>query len=121
MLILARFIGVVIIGMGMAIASNPKIFAVIINFWKHGKRIYMAGIVRLAFGAIFLSVAPRCRLPLIVSVLGALMVLGGITIFILGPARIQKIFIWWEKRPPLLMRVMGVVALAIGALILYSV
>lgn len=121
MLILARFIGLVIIGMGTVITLNPNAFKAIINFWKQGKKIYIAGIARLIFGIIFLLAAQRCRLPRVVSILGVLTIIGGIIIFVIGPQRIQTIFGWWDKRPPLIIRLMGFIALSIGALILYSV
>lgn len=121
MLILARFIGIVITGMGVGLALNPKVFKVIINFWKQGKKVYIAGIVRLVFGTIFLLIAPACKLPAVISVLGALMIIGGIIIFLIGPVRMQNIFSWWEKKPPLIMRLMGLIALTIGALVLYSI
>lgn len=121
MLMLARFIGLVIIAMGTVITLNPNVFKAMINFWRQGKKIYIAGVVRLTFGIIFLLAAPECRLPGVVSILGVLMIIGGIIIFVIGPQRIQTIFGWWEKRPPLFMRLMGLIALAIGALILYSV
>ena len=121
MVIIARLIGVFIVGMGTLIALNPRVFKAILNFWKKDKRIYLAGIARLTFGAIFLLAAPACRLPALVSTLGILMIIGGILIFIIGPARMQVIFGWWEARPLVAMRLMGLIALAIGAIVLYSV
>ena len=121
MLTLARAIGILIVTMGTAIALNPMVFKLVLNFWKKGKRIYIAGTVRLVFGALFLSIASSCRFPLVMTILGALMILGGILIFLIGPDRMKTIFIWWETRPPILMRLMGVIALSIGALIIFSI
>jgi hypothetical protein len=121
MLTLARAIGILIVTIGTAIALNPMVFKLLLNFWKKGKNIYIAGIVRLVFGAFFLYIASRCRFPAAISILGALMILGGMLLFLIGPDRIKIIFSWWETRPPILMRLMGFIALSIGALIIFSV
>jgi len=121
MIILAKIIGCAIVAMGTAIAINPNTFKVVINFWRRGKNVYLAGALRIIFGVIFLLVAPLGRLPAVISVLGVLMIIGGIVIFVIGPERIQAIFDWWGKKPPSVMRLMGIVAFSIGILILYLV
>ena len=78
MLILAKLVGMVIVVMGMLIAFNPNVFKTIMNFWRQGKNIYIAGVARLLFGTIFLLAAPMCRIPLFISILGGLMIIGGI-------------------------------------------
>ncbi|MBN1526847.1 MAG: DUF2065 family protein [Candidatus Omnitrophica bacterium] len=121
MVILARALGVVIVAMGTLIAINPLAFKGMINFWKKGKNIYIAGALRLFFGTLFIFVSSRCRFPLAISILGVLMIIGGIAIFLIGPERIRTMFAWWEQRPPLLMRLMGLIALVVGALVIYSI
>lgn len=121
MIILAKLIGFVIVTMGLIIALNPDTFKAVINFWKQGKNLYVAGAMRLAFGVIFIMVAPECRLSWFISVMGILMIIGGIVLFAIGPKRILAIFDWWEKKPLLLIRVIGLMALALGGFILYSI
>lgn len=121
MIILVRFIGFVMVVMGTAIVLNPKIFKAVVNFWRQGKNIYLAGVIRLIFGAIFLTASPACRFPLVISVFGVLMVIGGIMIFMIGQKRIQLIFDWWERRPLITIRLMGLVPLALGSLVLFSI
>ena len=121
MVLLARCIGAVIMGMGLTIAINPAMFKAMLNFWKTGNRVYVAGVMRLIFGAIFLMAAPHCRLSGVVTILGILVIIGGIMIFVIGPKRILPIFAWWETKPPMVMRFMGLVAVSIGALVLYSI
>ncbi|MCX5678678.1 MAG: hypothetical protein NTY76_06180 [Candidatus Omnitrophica bacterium] len=121
MLILAKLIGTVIIVMGTAIAISEKVFIDMMNFWKKGNNIYAAGAIRLIFGALFISIAHACRFPKVISVLGILMIIGGVIIFIIGPKKISAIFEWFQKSPPIIMRLAGLLAIAIGALIVYSI
>jgi uncharacterized membrane protein HdeD (DUF308 family) len=120
MVIIVKLIGVVIVGMGTLITLNPGVFKAVINFWKKDKRIYLAGVARLVLGAIFLLASPACKLPVVMATLGVLVIIGGILIFVIGPARMRTIFSWWEARPPVAMRLMGLVALAIGATVIFS-
>ncbi|MFA5146644.1 MAG: hypothetical protein WC515_04650 [Candidatus Omnitrophota bacterium] len=121
MVILARMVGVVIVCMGTVIALNPAVFRRVIDFWSRGNNVYMAGAMRLVFGTIFILAAPQCRFPRVVSILGVLMLIGAAVVFLLGPKRIKYIFDWWQKKPPAVMRVMGLLAISIGALVLYVI
>ena len=120
MVILVKALGILIMGMGIAVLSNPEILKIVMNFWRQDKRIYLAGAIRLFFGIIFLMTAPACRLAGVIYTLGALMVIGGISIFVIKPALIHKMLDWWKARPPLMVRGMGLVAITLGAFILYS-
>ena len=120
MIMLAKIMSVVIVAMGTSIFLNPKVFKYMINFWKKGKNIYIAGIIRLVFGTILLLVASVCRLAGVISVFGVLVIIGGVIIFVLKISKIHEMFNWWEKRDPMVLRLMGIVAIAIGALLLYS-
>lgn len=121
MLILVKLIGIVIIGIGIILLLNPKAINQIIACCQKGKRLYIAGILRILIGVIFLLTASQCRLPGIVLVLGILILITGILIFILGLERVKSILNWWNKGMPLVIRLIGLVTLAIGALLIYSV
>lgn len=118
--ILVRLLGIVVMVVGCIIMLNPEVFNIIMNFWKQGKKIYLAGALRLIFGVVFLFTARECKFPVVIYVMGALMVIGGALLFILGQQKINALFGWWEKKSPVVLRIMGFAALAIGSLILYS-
>lgn len=120
MLVLVKFIGIFIVSMGITILLSPSTMKKIIIFWKQGKRLYAAGILRLLIGIILLLAASQCRLVGVVVWLGILTLIGGIIIFALGLQKIKSFLDWWSKKPPLLLRLWGVIALAIGALLIYS-
>jgi hypothetical protein len=121
MLILVKIIGIIIAAIGLAVLLSPKVMKQIIDFWKKGMKPYLAGIIRIAIGLVFLSAAKESRLPIVITVLGILVIIKGVLLFILGLERIRKILDWWDKQPALLMRFLGLLALGVGLLILYSV
>lgn len=120
MLILVRIIGIVMVGMGVMYLLKPKTLKQFVAFFEKGRRLYIAGILRIVIGVILLAAASQCRLVGVVLALGVLALIGGIVIFILGLERIKSMLNWWNKRSPLVLRLVALVALALGALLLYS-
>ncbi len=121
MLILVRLISIIIVGMGITFLLSPKTLKQFMAFLKQGRKLYIVGILRLLIGIILLLVASQCRLVGVVVTLGILIFIKGIIIFILGLERIKSMLNWWNKRSLLVIRLMGLIALAVGALLLYSV
>ncbi len=121
MLILVKLIGIVIVVMGITFLLSPKKLKHFMAFLGQGKRLYGVGILRLLFGVILLLAASQCRLVGVILTLGILILIGGILIFVLGLERVKSMLNWWNKRSPLILRLMGLIALALGALLLYSV
>jgi uncharacterized protein YjeT (DUF2065 family) len=91
-----------------------------LSFWMHGKRLYVGGLLRLLFGAIFLWSASQARLRGVIYALGILMLLGGILIFVAGPVKVKKMLNWWSKKPDSILRLVAILILLIGALVIYS-
>jgi uncharacterized protein YjeT (DUF2065 family) len=122
MKIVIQSLGVVIVVAGIVYLLRPDIMKWLMGFFKQGKRIYFAGLIRLVLAVIFLLRAgsPECEIRWVIAVFGILFLTGGLLIFILGPEKIRRLFDWCEKQPVLLLRAMSLIALAIGAIIIYS-
>ncbi len=122
MLIFVKIFGIFVIGIGIVYLLNPKIFKPFVNFWIQGNRLYIAGVLRLLIGAIILlSASSQCRWAGVVIGVGILILAGGIIIFILGLAKMKSIISWLNNRPLLILRLIGLITLAVGALLIYSV
>lgn len=121
MLVLAKLIGVIIMVIGTVIMLNPDVFKRMVSFWKVDKRLYIAGVVRLIFAIVFLSVASSCRLPAVIYTFGVLVLIGAVLVFALGSEKMKRMLAWWDAKPPSILRLMGLAALLMGALIIYSV
>ena len=121
MAILLKIIGIFVTAMGIMVLLNPKAIKKMLAFWRQGKNIYAAGLIRILLGVIFLYYAPQARLPQLMFALGVLASLGGLLIFILGLEKVKAVLGWWDKKPVSLLRLIGFLPLTIGILILYSV
>ena len=118
--IIIRGLGIVIVVVGIVYLLRPDVMKWLIEFLKQGKRIYLAGLIRLALAVIFLLGARECDITWVIVVFGILFLIGGVLIFILGPEKLRRILDWYQKQSVLLLRVLAVIALAIGAIIIYS-
>lgn len=118
--VVIKIIGVLIILLGLLYIVKPQIMKSLLEFFKQGSRIYIAGLLRLVLAAVFLISATECRIQWVIIALGILMMLGGLLVFVLGPKKISPILEWWQRQSMMLLRVLALIALAIGALIIYA-
>ena len=115
------FIGIFIATIGLGFMLNPNMFKQVIVFAGKGKRLYLAGVLRLLIGIILLTTALQCEKPAIIIAFGVLFIIGGVLIFALGLEKVKSILSWWDKKPALAMRFMGLLAFIIGVLLVYAV
>ena len=118
--IVITIIGIAIVVMGIVYLIKPAIMKWLIDFFKKGPRIYIAGFLRFVLGVVFLLAATKCREQTIIGVLGVLFLLGGFLIFILGSQRIRPILEWWLTKPVWVMRILALLTVAFGVLIIYA-
>ena len=121
MLILVKLIGILFVGLGVIFLLNPKSMKQYVAFVLKGKRIYLCGMLRILIGVIFLLAASQCRLSGVIIILGILTLIKGLMVFVLGPEKIKSILNWWAKKSDSVIRLLSIIAIAIGALIIYSV
>jgi len=118
--IVIRIIGIVFVFMTVIYFLKPDIMKRLLEFFKQGKRIYFAGMVRLILAVVFLLAAGECKHFWVILAFGILFIISGMLIFILGPEKVKSYINWWQKQSVMLLRVMALVGLAIGAIIIYS-
>ncbi len=112
-------IGIVIILWGIWIVIKPGVVKAILTRLK-GPLVYIPALLRIALGVVFLVSARECRYKWIVIAFGDLFFAAGIGMFMIKPARLQAFFERWANRAPLTIRVMGIIAAAIGGVIAYA-
>jgi len=120
MKIIIQSLGIVFVFIGIVYLLKPSILKRIMEFFKKGKRIYLAGLIRLVLAVIFLLAARECDIPWVIIVFGILFMISGLLIFTLGSERLNSLLDWWQRQSSLLLRLLGVIALAVGAIIVYS-
>ena len=121
MLVLVKVFGIAIMAAGTIFAAKPQVFKQYIGFWRQQKRLYAGGVLSLSCGIVFLLAASQCRLTGVITVLGIWSIIKGVLLFTIGQKRINVYMDWWEAKPVSAIRILGVLALAMGVLIIYSV
>ena len=120
MLIAVRVVGILIVGMGVAFLLKPKLYKQYVAFWQPGKRLYLGAILAILFGVVFLLATTQCRLVGFILAMGILSLAKGIILFTLGQEKIKSTLKWWQGRSLLVLRLMALIAIAFGALLIYS-
>jgi len=118
--IIVKIVGILIVLIGIVFLLKPGVMKRLMNFIKKGKRIYFATVIRFTLAIIFLLGAGECYQKWIIAAFGILFLISGLLILILGPEKIRQILEWYQKQPVLIFRVIAVIALACGAVIVYS-
>jgi hypothetical protein len=84
---------------------------------------YLIATVRVAFGLVLISVASVSRAPKTLRVLGYLILIAGITTALTGVAAMERaraIIEWWLQQGSGVVRLAGVVVLALGGFVAYA-
>lgn len=118
--IVIKSLGMLFTLMGIAYLLRPDIIKKLMGFFKKGKRIYFAGLIRFALAVVFLVAARECRYFWIIFASGLIFLTGGLLIFILGPEKIRRIFDWYEQQPAIIFQVIALIVLVFGAIIIFS-
>ncbi|MBC8481101.1 MAG: hypothetical protein H8D47_00340 [Planctomycetes bacterium] len=120
MVTLIKIAGIVILSMGLAYTLRPEFFKALLEFFKKGYSLYAIGVLRFILAAVFLFGAPKCSNSNMITILGVLFIISGLLIFALGLVRLKKIIQWYLAQPLITLRAIGIITLAVGALIIYS-
>ena len=118
--IVIKIIGIFFILLGFVFLLRPDIMKWLIGFVKKGKRVYFAGLIRLALAVVFFASFRECDKPWFIFAFGILFLIAGILIFMLGPEKIKRILDWCQKQSVMLFRIIALLPMAMGALIIYS-
>ena len=120
MAIVIKIIGVFFILVAILLISKPDVMKRLMQFFKKGRRLYLAGLIRIALAIVFFLSARECDIGWLILVFGILFLLSGILIFTLGLARSKSILEWFETKPVLLLRLFALIIAAMGAAVIYA-
>ena len=115
-----KVIGILFICIAVVYLLKPTVIKWFIGFFKKGKRIYFAGLIRFVLAIVFLLAARECDITWVIVVFGILFIISGLLIFVLGPKKLNSILDWYQKQSLLLLRLIALIVLAIGAVIVYA-
>ena len=116
----ALFIGLFVVAIASLGIAAPGIFLEAARFFQVTPVIYLAAVVRVVIGIIFIGAAPASRAPQVLRVLGVLVVIAGLITPFGGVYLAQLILQWWSAGGPALVRACAAVGLALGIFIVYA-
>ncbi|RKY25369.1 MAG: hypothetical protein DRP62_01390 [Planctomycetota bacterium] len=117
--IVIRSLGIVFVVIAIVYFLKPDVMKWLMDFFKQGKRLYFAGLIRFVLAIVFLLAATKCSKPKVIGAFGVLFIIGGLLIFIIRLEKLKSYIGWWQKQSVLLLRVLAIITLAIGAVIIY--
>ena len=120
MVVLVKLLGVVIVAFAVIYLVSPVLMKKYMVFWVKGKRVYAGAGLSILFGIILLSAARQCRLSWFVALMGILALIKGIYLFVSGLKGLTSMVNWWIAKPPAVLRMVGLLELALGLLFIYS-
>jgi len=115
-----QIIGIVFVIIAIVYFLKPDALKHMMQFFKKGRRLYLAGLIRFALAVVFLLAAGDCRSTKVIAAFGILFIIAGLLIFTLGLERLKAILDWYQQQSPLIFRVIALIALAIGVIIIYA-
>jgi len=117
MIALIKLIGLLIMVLGLAIFASPQFTQKIFDFFRTGKRIYYAGVIRTLVGLALFICASRSAVPLAAIALGLMFLVSGIVVFAADPEKLKTFLAAYSEMPALVIRLLGLVAASFGILI----
>ncbi len=115
-----RLVGVLMIALGILAIVKTEIMKKLLAYIKQDKRIYYIAYIRIVIGAIFLMTAYACRLHLVITVLGILILAAGVSIFVLGKKVCIGFIEKFEEKPVKTLQLLSGIPIAVGLLILIA-
>ena len=115
-----KIVGIVIVVIAVLSLLKPDMTKHILNFFKQGKRLYLAGLARLILAVVFLLAARECDITWVIVVFGILFLISALSIFMIGAEKLKPMLDWFQNKSTLFIRFMAVIILILGAIIIYS-
>lgn len=118
LLTIVRVLAALIIVAGVVFTLWPEAMKRVVAFVIKGSRLYAVAAIRIAAGIVLLLAADGIAKWWILSVLGVMILLAGISQLILPPERQRSFANWMMNRSEIVRRLIAIIAILIGGLML---
>ena len=116
MAVVVPVLGVVLALVGVTGVIGPRSLSKLFRGWKPGVG-FARSAIGVVLGAVFIAVAPDCRDPLVVRIVGVVSIVKAIGLPLMGRAR-QDAYIEWRLDPEMV-RLSSFIAIPFGAYLLF--
>ena len=113
-------IGIVFGVIGVLFVIKPEAAVKLMKVIMKGPLVYIPGVLRIALGVVFLVSVRECKIKWVILTFGVLMVVAGVVLLMVKPAKLRAFFEWWTKRSLWVIRVGGLLAVACGGVIAWA-
>lgn len=113
-------LGVLALGVGALCAVRPATMDSLLAVWQQRYAMLVAIVLRLFGGLILLAAAPECRWTGLVRSLGILLMFSALLLPVLGRRRVDLLVARFSALSPVVFRVWGITACAIGGALIYA-
>ena len=120
MRLLAATLGLIVVAVGAVGIASPAVLLELGQSLQTSSALYVIAAIRVAVGAVLLSVASRSRMPRTLRVLGIVIVVAGVLTPLFGVERTQAVVGWWSSHP-LLLRALAGVLIILGIFVIQVV
>ena len=114
-------VSVFMVATGLTGVATPARLARFVRRWQSRSMLWAAAALRIVFGAALWFAAPASRAPLALQILGAITVIAGVVLPIMGFERYQAVLLWWLRQGALFVRTWMFAAAAFGLFLLWAV
>ena len=83
--------------------------------------LYAIALIRVVFGLLLLWAAPLSRMPRVLRIIGAFILINGVVTPFIGVKRAEALLDWFSNQGPLFVRVVATLSIALGAFLVYVV
>lgn len=116
----AFLIGALIVFQGVIGMIRPELFLGLVREFQYPPVIYIAAIVRIAFGLVLCFAAPASRAPALLQVLGVFIAAGGLVTPYFGIYFAHLILGWWSDGGGVMVRGWATFAIVLGSFIAWA-
>ena len=116
----AFLIGVLIVFQGLFGIAMPETFMGLVSEFQFPPVIYIAALIRVVFGLVLCFEASASRAPVLLGVLGAFILIGGLLTPFFGMHFAHVILGWWSDGGVAMVRGWAVLALVLGGFITWA-
>lgn len=114
-------LGLLIFAAGaLGLARPTALMALVERPWRTRAGLVLAVVVRVVVGVVLLTAASSTRFPWWIGGLGALSLVAGALLPLLGYQQLRRFIDWWQAQPDGFVRAWSLVACGFGAFLVYA-